>query len=163
MADQNLLTGCVSFIFDASLMDLSCSVLTTESCMDGRLNFARVGFNEEGVDPLAVEAIAAILPHPDFSGATSRRNFPANLALVRLENPVSVEPILVNDVRAIPPDNGAPVTFVSAGDTTSTDGSVIFHDKAVSDDIQTSQFNVCSKDYKEKSPSILLDEVSRLG
>jgi hypothetical protein len=131
--------------------------------MDGRLNFARIGFNEEGLDPLAVEAIAGILPHPSYNGPTSRGNFPANLALVRLEKPVNIQPILVNDVRAVPPDNGAPVTFVSAGDTTSTDGSVIFHDKAVSDNIQTSNFNICSKDYKDRSPSIRLDEVSRHG
>lgn len=150
-------------MFDALLIYVSCSVLTTDTCMDGRINFARIGFNEEGLAPLAVEAIAGVLTHPSYNGPTSRGNFPANLALVRLERPVNVQPILVNDIRAIPPDNGAAVTFVSSGDTTSTDGSVNFHDKAVSDKIQTSNFNVCSKDYKDRTPSIILEEVSRLG
>lgn len=112
------------------------------------------------MEPLAVRAIAGILPHPSSTGLTSRGNYPANLALIRLSSPVTnVQPIAINIVSAIPPDNGADVVFVSAGDATSTDGSTVtFHDKAVTDDLQTSNFNVCSSDYKGRQ--VTLDEVS---
>ena len=137
-------------------------VLTAQSCaVDDRLTFARVGYNEDGVEAVAGRAINEIVSHPEsLAGARSSGNWPNNLAIVRLDNPVTdVEPIRINDNRAVPSDNQNQLTFIGAGDIPSEDESVNFHELAIAETLFTIGFISCRAVYRESD--ISLDEVSK--
>jgi hypothetical protein len=134
------------------------SVLTAANCAKVGY-YALVGYNEKWVPPLALRQVVAIRNHPGYAGSSSALNYPNNLALVRLDNHVdNVWPIRVNNVSAVPPDNGAEVIFVGAGDTTSEDSELIVHDVVMSDTFYTSNFRFCSETYKQTG-LIALNEV----
>lgn len=137
------------------------SVLTAASC-SSQVFYARVGYNEANSDPIALRTFMEGRSHPDYRGATSAGHYPNNVALLRLSTPVdNVKPIAINAILAVPPDNGASVSFIGAGDVTSTDGSVMFHEMSVSEDIVTNNFRLCANDYKDMS--ISLNEVRAIN